>query len=79
MCKMQILLSTCPFIPANKGDNWSPAVALTGVLAGVGGTEHAIADIGDFTTVTGIAYCVGYDGHICLRINFMYLFVGRYS
>ena len=70
MYKMQILLFTFPFIPANKGDNRSPAVALTGVLAGVGGAEHAISD---FTIVIGIAYCVGYDGHICLRINVMYL------
>ena len=71
---MQILLSTCPFIPANKGDNWSPAVALTGVLAGVGGTEHAI---GDITIVIGIAYCVGYDSHICLRVKKKLLF-GKY-
>ena len=73
---MQILLITFPCIPSNKGDNGSTTVALAGVLAGVGGTEHAI---GDLTTVISIAFCVGYDGHICLRINFMYLFVGRYS
>ena len=75
MYKMQILLFTFPFIPANKGDNRSPAVALTGVLAGVGGTEHAI---GDFTIVISIAFCVGYDGHVCLRINLTYL-SGGYS
>ena len=63
---MQVLLFASPYLPANKGDNGSPAVALAGVLAGVGGTEHAI---GDITIVIGIAHCVGYDSHICLRVK----------
>ena len=69
-----MLLFVSPYIPADKGDNGSTAVALAGVLAGVGGTEHAI---GDITIVIGIAYCVGYDSHICLRVKKKLLF-GKY-
>ena len=71
---MQMLLFVSPYIPADKGDNGSTAVALAGVLAGVGGTEHAI---GDTTIVIGIAYCVGYDSHICLKVEKKLLF-GKY-
>ena len=65
-----MLLFTTLDIPADKGDNGSPTVALAGVLAGVGGAEHTRGDI--FTTIRGIAVCVGYDGHICLRVDSVY-------